>query len=259
MTSTVYTGAHTHHRIHTQPSVIFHPECHLRVIKTVINQNRKVILLQKLKLYWLSPLYCICWQPDSPLNTLLYLSKQLQTCCKGVLFRILLIITQQGPEKASVGDAPVAQLWQHVHPPVRCTATWVSWWSCNWPVHGTEFACVCVCSCVTAGVSLETSVNRGWLCSWESNDLFTALIALSANRSPSVFTSIWEAHWFYKTTVKLATASMFWMKVLYLDLAESGVESRSLASDSIMLLMSRRCLETLEGFVLMSVAAEKGN
>lgn len=210
-----------------QPSVIFHPECHLRVIKIVIKQHRKIILLQQLKLYWPSPLYCICQQPYSPLNNpplpQKATSNMLQRC---PFLRIPLIRTGQGSEEASVRDAPGTRPCQYSV--CRCMHPWdaglrgchkgavTDQW--NWICMR-----VCACVCVMAGVSLETSVSRGWPCSRNSNDLFTAHIALSANRSPAVFTSILAAHWFYKTTVKLAAASMFRMRGLYLDLSECDV------------------------------------
>lgn len=55
----------------------------------------------------MQPFQYICRQPRSPLNPLLFLGKWLQARCKGVLSRIRLIITQQGSEKVSIGDAPM--------------------------------------------------------------------------------------------------------------------------------------------------------
>lgn len=128
--------------------------------------------------------------------------------------RIPLIRTGQGSEEASLRDAPATRPCRYSV--CRCMHPWdAGLRGCDWPVELNLHACVCVC--VMTGVSLETSVKRGWPCSRNSNDLFTAHIALSANRSPAVFTSILAAHWFYKTTVKLAAASMFRMRGLYLE------------------------------------------
>lgn len=154
----------------------------------------------------MQPCQYICWQPDSPLNLPLCLSKWLPTHCKGVLSRIRLIITQQGSEKVSVGDAPMGgpastacagARTRELHGCVgvimqlRLTSMWD--WICMCP-----WSCACVRVCWQGfpwrrhSTGADPAGGKAMIYS------FAAHISLSSNRSPAVFTSACTGHRLYK-------------------------------------------------------------
>lgn len=170
----------------------------------------------------MQPFQYICRQPRSPLNPLLYLSKWLQAHCKGVLSRILLIITQQGSEKVSIGDAPMGgpastacagARTREMHGRVgvikqlRLTRMW-------------DWIRMCLWSCACGRVCCQ---GFPWRCHSTGADpaggkamiySFAAHISPSSNTSPAVFNLCLYRSSISQTTVKSAAASTFRMKVV---------------------------------------------
>lgn len=154
----------------------------------------------------MQPFQCICRQPRSPLNPLLCLSKWLQAHCKGVLSRIRLIITQQGSENVSVGDAPMdgpastacaGARTREMHGCVgvikqlRLTSMWDWTGMCLW-------SCACGRVCWQGfpwgrhSTAADPAGGKAMIYS------FAAHISLSSNTSPAVFTSACTGHRFHK-------------------------------------------------------------
>lgn len=110
----------------------------------LINQHRKIILLQQLTLCGRHLFTIFAGSLTRPRTPSSSSASSFKHALKVSFIEIYSLYHSGVLRKHSFAIPRTWPCWCSV---CRCSAVWVSWRSSHWPARGTEFACVCVFMC----------------------------------------------------------------------------------------------------------------